>query len=152
MYNFDVYPDGSGYAVDLRYTRPDHTLEEKKRAFFNFSKTTALHWAHHQFHKWLTDEYIRFVFHADILFKSGARGFYQTPRKINSMTLLKDYSRVCREDSIRGVVLQILNLEQEMYNVLPTTKNPSFKTSHERLEDMQAQCRRYRKIFIKSSS
>ncbi len=150
MFKFSVYPDGTGYSVDLIYTRIDHTVVEAKKAFFNFNKTSALMYAHKHFKLWLTEHLVKYVNHADILVHTGTSGFYCTPGKMNSLARLKDFTRVSEQESIRGLVLQILNLEQDLRNMLPSTKNNSFQSSHDRVEDMIEQCRRYRKMFIKS--
>lgn len=151
MYKFNVYPDGEGYNVDLTYTLPDRTLAEVKKAYFSWNRTNALMYAHRHFASWLNDQFKKYVTHAIILSETGETGFYCTKSKLDSIARLKDYKLVSSSDSIHGLVLQIILLEQDMRNVLPSAKNNSYQTSHDRLEDIVEQCRRYRKLFIKNS-
>lgn len=151
MYKFNVYPDGTGFSVDLVFTTAKNTLVEKRKAFFNFNRTTVLLYAHNHFREWLNERFTKYVHHAEILSYTGKIGFYNTTSRTNSLARLKDFSRVSERESTRGLVLRILNLEQDLRNVLPASTNHSYQSSHDRVEDMIEQCRRYRKVFIKSA-
>lgn len=152
MYKFSVYPDSGGYCVDLIYTRPDQSIAEEKRVKFYWTKEPAMHYAQQRFAEWLCEHLRKYVYHADILFNTSNNGFYSTRKKEDSLERLKAFLRIAGQQSTRMLVLMIFTYEQDLVNILPSPYNPSFFSAHDKLEDLLAQCRRYRSVFIKSGA
>jgi hypothetical protein len=67
------------------------------------------------------------------------------------MVRIKDFHRISSTEGVSGLTLQILNLEQDMRNVLPSSKNEMYKPAHSLLEDIIEHARRFRKIHLKKS-
>jgi hypothetical protein len=151
MHKFTVYPDGLGFSLHLIYTRTDNSVSDEKKAYFHFSRTTVLLFAHKHFAFWLHGQFSTFVYQAETLFQTSNNGFYCTNSKLASMGRIKDFHRISSTEGLSGLTLQILNLEQDMRNVLPSSKHEMYNSAHSLLEDIIEHARRFRKIHLKKS-
>jgi hypothetical protein len=151
MHKFTIYPDGQGFSLHLVYSRADNSVADEKKAYFHFSRTTVLLYAHKHFAIWLQEQFSNYVNQAETLFQTSNNGFYCTNSKLASMGRIKDFHRISSTEGVSGLTLQILNLEQDMRNVLPSSKQEMYNSAHSLLEDIIEHARRFRKIHLKKT-
>ncbi len=151
MHKFTVYPDGQGFSLHLVYSRADNSVADDKKAYFHFSRTTVLLFAHKHFTIWLHGQFSSYVNQAETLFQTSHNGFYSTASKLASMQRIKDFHHIASNESVGALTLQILNLEQDMRNVLPSSKHEMYNSTHSLLEVIIEHARRFRKIHLKKS-
>ncbi len=151
MHKFTVYPDGQGFSLHLVYSRTDNSIAYEKKAYFHFSRTTVLLYAQKHFTIWLNSQFSTYVNQAETLFQTSNNGFYCTTSKLASMERIRDFHRTASTEGSSGLTLQILNLEQDMRNVLPSSKHEMYNSAHSLLEDIIEHARRFRKIHLKKS-
>jgi hypothetical protein len=151
MHKFTVYPDGLGFSLHLVYSQADNSIADERKAYFHFSRTTVLLYAHKHFAIWLQEQFSNYVNQAETLFQTSNNGFYCTNSKLASMGRIKDFHRISSTEGVSGLTLQILNLEQDMRNVLPSSKHEMYNSAHSLLEDIIEHARRFRKIHLKKS-
>ena len=126
---YQINPDGFGFTAHL----------PKTNAFF-WSKVSAGNFCEAKTKEYIHHELRRYVDNADF-----QRGFYQTIRKHDALEKLKNFVQIALPPSLREYTSQVLELEQELRAIVPSTKHPCHHASKQQLDNLIWLCIRIRK-------
>ncbi len=147
MYKVHVEEQSGDFVLNIMYTSPDRNIANINRTFRDINDAT--NYTRKHFAGWVIEQLKKYVAHADILFNTSGSGFYATEGKRNSLYRLQDLLEVAHHETTRSLVQRVIALERDILNILPSSHNKSYQSSHDRADDIIRQCLRYYKVFIK---
>jgi hypothetical protein len=143
MYKYEINPDGLGFTVDVSYSVSTNQVSNERKFFYK--ELSAYHFIESHLAAYLDTQLKKMVAHAGILANTSSSFYYKSERRFRAYERCKEYTKVSALDSLRGIALQILNLEADLRALLPSPANPSYQSSHDKLEEIVWLCIRIRK-------
>lgn len=116
------------YEVKLHTCDTDEKKEvTREDAFFTYSEArkhlTSLRRA------WLIDEFIKYVKHKSILFRSSPGDHYRVPERLNALTRLENAIEMVGNMETEKLCKTIISAASLLSQILPHPKNPSYPES-----------------------
>lgn len=148
MYKYEILPDGLGFTVDVSYSVATNQVSNERKFFYK--ELSAYHFIEAHLAKYLDTQLKKMVAHSHILSNTSNSHYYKSERRFRAYERAKEYTKVSANDSLRGISLQILNLESDLRALLPSPSNNSYQSSHDKLEEVVWLCIRIRKQLKKT--
>ena len=101
-------------------------FKDKKEATLTFA----------QWKKYLTDSYMRYVYHKKILADRGDPVVYKTRRKLEALDKCLHYVDVFPQWPLKTIAAKILKLHENLTIILPKGNNTSYQSQKNRLEEI----------------
>ncbi|MFZ4707184.1 MAG: hypothetical protein ACOYMF_14360 [Bacteroidales bacterium] len=148
MYKYEILPDGLGYTVDVSYSQSANQITNERKFFFK--ELSAYHYIESHLASYLDTQFKKMIAHSNILTNTSNSYYYKSERRFRAYERCKEYAKVSANDSLRGISLQILNLEADLRALLPSPSNTSYQHTHDKLEEIVWLCIRIRKQLKKA--
>jgi len=144
MYKYHIEHDNYSFRVDFQYEDEHHNLVTESKSFFN--EMSAKAYARNHEKDYIVNWLKRFVGQASILYYKGDPSFYRTKRRKNAIRLVTDQAKEAEYNTLGGVCIDLLRMEEELRALLPAPSNNNYRRKLENLNSILNECSRIRRI------
>lgn len=144
MYKYHIEKDNFSFRVNFQYENEHGNLVTETKSFFN--ELSAKVYARNHEKDYIVSWLKRYVGQASILYNTGNVSFYRTSKRENAIRLVTDQAKQAQHNTLSGVCLDILRMEEELRILLPAPSNNNYRRKLENLNSILKECGRIRRI------